>query len=367
MLNDFKFYKILSFAGLFLVLLMSCGGGDDPDDPYIQPEPEHIIPSNLNLTISVVGADTDNPNGDGTGVIKCEASATDAVKYEFRFGGGVVVENTTGKAEHIYTEEGTNTYTVYVYAYSSTNDNISTSEKVIVYVTPESFDTLIFSDEFNTEISGSPDDSKWNYDIGTGDWGWGNNEAQYYTSRTDNVVVEDGLLKITAKKESYQGSEYTSTRMKTQGKFNFTYGRVEVRAKLPQGGGTWSAIWMLGSNITSVGWPACGEVDIMEHVGNNQGHVQSAMHTPSSSGNTQNKGGRNIATVSSEFHVYVVEWTSEEMIFMVDDIEHYRYSPSSKNMDNWPYDANQFIILNVAMGGGMGGNIDPNFTQSSME
>jgi len=181
------------------------------------------------------------------------------------------------------------------------------------------------------------------------------------------VKVEGGFLKITAKKESYEGSDYTSTRMKTQGKFDFTYGRVEVRAKLPTGGGTWPAIWMLGSSIGSVGWPACGEVDIMEHVGNNQGHVSSAMHTPSSFGGTVNHDSQFFDNVSSEFHVYAVEWTSEKMVFSVDDKVHYTYNPPTKNSSTWPYYEPQFIILNVAMGGGFGGTIDSDFSSSTME
>ena len=124
---------------------------------------------------------------------------------------------------------------------------------------------LVWADEFNTK--GAPDSTKWSYDIGTGDWGWGNNEKEYYTSRSENVSISKGMLKITALKENYNGSAYTSTRMLTRDKFQFTYGKVEVRAKLPAGVGTWPAIWMLGSNIKTVGWPNCGEIDIMEHKG----------------------------------------------------------------------------------------------------
>ena len=220
---------------------------------------------------------------------------------------------------------------------------------------------LVWADEF--EIDGSPCSDNWTYDLGAG--GWGNGEAQYYTR--DNAVVNNGFLKITVKKEVFNGSQYTSSRMLTKGKFDFTYGKVEVRAKLPKGGGTWPAIWMLGSNIDTVGWPACGEVDIMEHVGNNQGTVQSAMHTPSSYGGTVNHGQQFLDDVSSEFHVYAVEWTSEKMIFSVDDVVHYTYNPSTKDNNTWPYDADQFIILNIAMGGGFGGAIDPNFVSSTMQ
>jgi len=224
---------------------------------------------------------------------------------------------------------------------------------------------LLWSDEFDG--SGVPDSTKWGYDIGTGSNGWGNGESQYYTNRLENVKVENGFLIITAKAESYERSNYTSSRLLTQGKFDFTYGRVEVKAKLPSGGGTWPAIWMLGANFPTAGWPACGEIDIMEHAGNRQGIVQSAMHTSSSSGNTVNLGSQTLSDVSTEFHVYSLEWSADEMIFSVDDVVHYRYNPATKNSDTWPYNKDQFIILNVAMGGGFGGTINPNFVQSSME
>lgn len=227
------------------------------------------------------------------------------------------------------------------------------------------FAELVWQDEF--DIDGAPAETNWNYDIGKGGNGWGNNEAQYYTDRPDNVVVEDGLLKITAKKENYEGSDYTSSRLKTQGKFYFTYGRVDIRAKLAGGGGTWPAIWMLGSNITTVGWPKCGEADIMEYVGNNPGTVQSAIHTPSSSGATINYKSTSISEETSEFHTYSVIWTEDRMSFLIDDVAFYTYNPEVKDAATWPFDANQFLILNVAMGGNLGGTIDPNFTESVME
>jgi beta-glucanase (GH16 family) len=124
---------------------------------------------------------------------------------------------------------------------------------------------------------------------------------------------------------------------------------------------------MLGASITQVGWPACGEIDIMEHAGNNQGVVSSALHTTSSSGATINHGDQRINDVSQEFHVYQLYWNKDEMIFSVDDVEHYRYNPADKNNATWPFDADQFLILNVAMGGTFGGAIDGNFSSSSME
>lgn len=224
------------------------------------------------------------------------------------------------------------------------------------------YSDLVWADEFDTD--GSPNASRWTYDLGTGDNGWGNGEVQSYTDNTENVSIADGILKITAKKE---GSGYTSARIKTQGLYDFTYGRVDVRAKLPEGGGTWPAIWLLGSSFTSIGWPACGEIDIMEAVGNNPGHVQAAIHTPSSHGATVNTGSKPVPDASSEFHVYSVNWSPNQITFLVDDEIYYTYKPETKNDDTWPFNAPHFIILNVAMGGTLGGNIDPNFTQSSME
>lgn len=365
MKKHIKYYKPFAILGLVLIVFFSCGGGGD-DDPFTPtpPESEKNIPTNLTLDITIVGADAINTNGDGKGVIKCVANATDVVKYEFRFGNGAEVTNTTGKAEYTYTERGTNNYSVSVYAYSKTGDYINTFQQIKIIVTRPPFNKLVFSDEFDT--NGSPDETKWNYDIGTGSNGWGNGEKQYYTKRSENVIVEGGFLKITAKKENYESSAYTSTRMLTAGKFDFTYGKVEVRAKLPFGEGTWPAIWMLGSNISTVSWPACGEIDIMEHWGHNQNVVQSAMHTPSSNGNTINHGAQTINDVSTAFHVYTVEWDDQEIVFAVDGKVHYTYKPASKNSDNWPFTANQFIILNVAMGGSWF-TIDPNFETSTME
>lgn len=224
---------------------------------------------------------------------------------------------------------------------------------------------LIWQDEFDSP--GAPDSNYWNYDIGRGSNGWGNNEAQYYTDRAENVIVEDGLLKIKALRESYMGAEYTSSRLRTQDKFEFTYGRVDVRAKLAGGGGTWPAIWMLGANFDIVGWPRCGEIDIMEYVGNAPGKVQSALHTPSSSGATVNYKQTEIQNETEEFHIYSVIWSEQQITFLVDDVKFYTYRPSEQNEATWPFDRDQFLILNVAMGGTLGGTIDPGFVSSQME
>lgn len=227
------------------------------------------------------------------------------------------------------------------------------------------YERLEWSDEFNDD--GQPSSQKWNYDIGTGNWGWGNGEQQYYTQRESNVTISEGTLKIKAKKETYSGSAYTSARMKTQGKYSFIYGKVEVRAKLPKGGGTWPAIWMLGNNISTVSWPACGEIDIMEHKGNDVGNISSAIHNTSGSGATPYFNEQYIADVTDEFHIYGITWTPNKIEFTVDGNIHYTYNPNSKNKENWPFNKSQFLILNVAMGGTLGGNIAPNFTEGTME
>ena len=351
--NPFKLHKIILNVILFSTLFFSCSGGNDDSDPI-----DISIPSNLSLTANIVGATTTNPNGDGSGAVIFNFAADNATSYKINLGNGEIIETSSNSLTYTFSGGGITNYNVYVSAYKA--DKFITKN---ITITIKVNTGLIFSDEFDS--SGSPNTGKWTYDLGAG--GWGNNESQYYTKRTDNVVIANGILTITAKKESYEGAEYTSSRMKTQGKFDFTYGKVEVRAKLPTGGGTWPAIWMLGSSISTLGWPACGEVDIMEHVGNNQGRVQSALHTPSSYGGTINHGSQTLDDVSTAFHVYAVEWTADKMIFSVDGVPHYTYNPSPKNSNTWPFNDDQFIILNVAMGGGFGGAIDPNFVSSTME
>lgn len=221
------------------------------------------------------------------------------------------------------------------------------------------FTNLVWSDEFNTD--GAPDSSKWGYDLGAG--GWGNGEAQYYTNSANNVIVQGGNLKITAKAETFSGSNYTSARLKSENKFEFTYGKVEVRAKLPSGGGTWPAIWMLGQNYATNTWPACGEIDIMEHKGNEQNKIYGTLHYPGNSGGNGNGNSTTIANASTEFHVYKTVWTASSVKLYVDDVLFHTVI----NNGTLPFNADFFLILNVAMGGTFGGAISPAFLQSSME
>ena len=357
---------MLYITHIVLVFLLSCSGGGD--DSEIIEQPQEIVPKNLSLTIAISGSNTMNPNGDGSGNIVCTATATDAISYGFKVGSGAEIKNTTGEFNYTCSTEGSNDYVITVFAYSSTGNAVSDFKKVTVFVT-ESGPQLVWSDEFDTD--GAPDASKWGFDLGNGCpdlCGWGNGEKQYYTNRTDNVKVENGVLKIIAKKEDYQGSGYTSAKLLTKGKFDFTYGRVDVRAKLPSGSGTWPAIWMLGANIDTVEWPKCGEIDIMEHWGYNPAVISSATHTPSCSGGCPDTkvGETTISDYSTEFHVYSVEWTENELNFLIDGNIKYSYKPAVKNSSTWPYNAPQFLILNVAMGGSWF-SIDPNFTESVME
>lgn len=227
---------------------------------------------------------------------------------------------------------------------------------------------LVWADEFETP--GAPDDTKWTYDLGDGcpgNCGWGNNEDQFYTSDAANVIVEGGVLKITAIRESVGGKSFTSARLKTQGLFAFTEGRIDVRAKVPAGGGTWPAAWMLGSDITSVGWPACGEIDILEYKGNESSTIYGTTHTPSGFGGTAIGGTTTLATANSEFHVYSAIWTAESIEFLVDDVVYFTYNPTTKNQETYPFDNDFFILLNLAMGGTFGGTIDPAVNQAVYE
>lgn len=236
------------------------------------------------------------------------------------------------------------------------------------------FNQLVWADEFDG--NGPIDPTKWHHQTQLPNGGsWFNNERQHYTNRVDNSYVEDGFLHIVAKRENFtdQGETKSFTSARLNSKFAFTYGRVEARAKLPFGQGTWPAIWMLGKNVNepggywastygNTGWPACGEIDIMEHWGNNQNFVQSALHTPSSFGATENHGGTFAEDVSNTFHVYALEWTPEEMRFSIDGAVYYTYAPNSQNSATWPFDADQYLLLNVAIQG----QVASNFTQSPM-
>ena len=222
-------------------------------------------------------------------------------------------------------------------------------------------DVLVWAEEFNE--AGPICNENWQFDLGTGQNGWGNEELQHYTDRPENIIIENGVLRITAKAESFQGSNYTSARIKSQDRFEFTYGKIEARAKLPTGGGTWPALWLLGADFETNPWPAAGEIDYMEHVGNNQDEIFSSLHYPGNFGGNAITESINVPNVSDEFHIYAVEWTSQEIRFSVDGNVYHTFA----NSIALPFNKDFFLIVNVAMGGTFGGNVDPAFQESSME
>ena len=239
------------------------------------------------------------------------------------------------------------------------------------------FEKLVWSDEFNE--NGPINSDKWFHQTelpAGGDWYGG--LLNHYTNRIENAFVKDSVLNIVAKKEIFndQGEikEYTSARLNS--KFAFTYGRVEVRAKLPTGIGTWPAIWMLNKNIDEPGaywqkqgfgttyWPVCGEVDIVEHWGNRQNYIQSAVHTESSAGDdVLNLGGKVLENVSHQFHIYSMEWYEDKMVFAVDGDVYYTYQPEIRNSSTWPFTSDQYLLLNIAIEP----DIDPSFEESTMQ
>ncbi len=220
------------------------------------------------------------------------------------------------------------------------------------------YEDLIWEDEF--DVDGAPDPNNWTYDLGTGSDGWGNQELQTYTDNAENVIVEDGLLKITALAD---GGSYTSARLKSEGLFEFTYGRVEVRAKLPSSIGTWPAIWMLGADYLTNTWPACGEIDIMEQKGQDKNTVLATVHHPAVSPGAGDSASTVLTTSTSQFHNYTVEWTPDTIVFLVDDTVYHTVA----NSPDLPFESDFFLILNIAMGGTLGGDVDPAFTEDTME
>jgi beta-glucanase (GH16 family) len=240
---------------------------------------------------------------------------------------------------------------------------------------------LVWSDEFDN--NGAVNSTKWFHQTQLPAGGsWFNGEVQHYTNQLTNSFVNGGFLNIVSKKEPFtdQGitKQYTSARLNS--KFAFLYGRVDIRAKIPTNQGTWPALWLLGKNINEDGgffdaqfgttnWPACGEIDIMEHgITQSQpaGYVQSAIHTPSSFGNTINHGGTIASNLGTDYHVYSMNWSPFQITFLLDGVAFYTYNPAVKNASTWPFNAEQYLLLNIAMGG-VAGTIPSNFTQASME
>lgn len=212
--------------------------------------------------------------------------------------------------------------------------------------------TPTWQDEFSTGTA--PDPAKWNFEVGGG--GWGNNELQYYTPGT-NSTVSGGNLIITAKKETLSGREFTSSRMTTKGKGDWVYGRMEVRAKLPKGRGTWPAIWMFPTDLSYGNWPASGEIDIMEHVGYDANNIHFSLHSAAYNfmkGN-QKTATKIIPTATDDFHTYRVDWTPYSIKGFIDGEQYFESVNPNNGYTSWPYDKRFFLLLNIAVGGDWGG------------
>jgi len=333
--------KTCLLALLVLIMNMSC-----------KKEAKAVEPTNLQLVVTV--------SKDGSGRVDFVATATNASRYLFSFGQGTneSIRSNDGKAYTIYAESGT--YTVKAIAYSTTDKSVEITQQITVdknevidntgYTSPETYPgmTLAWQDEFN----GSELDSKfWSFEEGNGTEGWGNWELQYY--RKENTKVNNGYLTITAKKESFGGKEYTSSRLKTQGKKDFLYGRIDFRAKLPKGQGIWPAFWALGANINTTPWPFSGEIDIMEMVGGGAGkdntlhgtvHYEDGGHKYIGGSTTLKSGD-----FYDKFHVFSIVWTPTSIKWYLDNEEFYSFDTTGANKDEFrkPY----FLLINLAVGG----------------
>lgn len=334
------------------------------------------------------------------GSVSVTAQADGALSYRFSFGDNTVTDNTTGVIDYTYNNKGT--YTIAVWAFfneSKSSYNLKTNIIEIVNASGESTNggfldlsetvteyegyDLVWNDEFNYD--GAPLDSRWHlqYKPIQG-WGWANGEQQHHTTRRDNSFVSDGTLKIVAKRESftYNGTKKAYTSARLNSKFDMQYGRIDVRAKLPSKGGTWPAIWTLGTNVNElgnyhgdsdgdVGWPRCGEIDILEQRGNQKENVLGTFHWGATSppydygsyGETKSISQLGISDVSSSFHLYSLVWTQQSLKIYVDN----KFIVSLTNTGNVPFDNPHYLILNVAMGGDLGGSIPSSFDQDVME
>lgn len=343
---------LIGSLGIFFIGLSACNKKNTT--------PDLVLPTNLQTTISHT-----------SGNASVQATAQNANFYSFTFyenGDSTTIESQQGTASYTFGQSGT--YTIKTKAHTTLNNYIQKIDQVVIFVDSVSTGApttgytspltypglnLVWSDEFN----GSTLSSDWTYDIGTGSNGWGNNELQYYTN--DNVQVSNGLLQITAKSETFNAQDYTSTRIKTQGLKSWKYGRVDVRAALPYGKGIWPAIWMLGDNITSVSWPACGEIDIVELIGGQGLNDRTAHGTAHWSNNGSHaQFGNSISLPSGkfadEFHVFSIVWNQNSITWLMDNVVYNTLDVTPAELSE--FQENFFLIMNVAVGGNWPGNPD---------
>jgi beta-glucanase (GH16 family) len=327
-----------------------------------------------------VPVDTSNPSEltlevtlakDGSGVADIQALATHAIEYQLFVNGGSdpVATNSSGTFRYTFLRSGI--YIVEVRAFGSSGKFVKETREVLVSMEDavpldKGYSTSLvqkgYELQWNDEFEGnSVNLSNWKFEIGNGcpnNCGWGNNEKEYY--RKENTTVAEGVLKIEARAESFQGFPYTSSRLISERLQSFRYGRVDIRALLPKGQGLWPALWMLGSNIGSVGWPSCGEIDIMEMIGG-QGRdntVHGTIHWDNNGEHAKVGGSSSlpVGTFADEYHVFTILWDETSIKWLVNDRAYYSVSIEGESMGEFhqPF----FFILNVAVGGNWPGSPD---------
>jgi beta-glucanase (GH16 family) len=380
--KNHKKMKKLIIPILAIIALASCGTKDKPITPVELPSmvissispfegdlPTSTISFKVNLsratdqTVTVDFATADGTAGAGADYVAKMGTLT----FKPQTTEGVIDITVVGDT----LKEADETFSVVLS--KATNATIATGTGV---ATIRNDDTYIFipSDGYSTpdnytgyakewadEFNGTALDlTSWGFDVGGS--GWGNNELQYYTNnRPDNVYLNNGNLVIQAKKEAFSGKEYTSTRMLTKGKKEFTFGRIDIRAKLPVAKGIWPALWMLGKKIDQTNWPACGEIDIMELVGKDPNKVYGTLHWAGTTGARVQYGTSYTlptGTFADKFHVFTLVWEADKAEIFMDDISYYKFSKSNVGGVAYPFNEPFFLIFNVAVGGDWPGSPD---------
>ena len=317
---------------LLLLLFISC----TEDNININADP-------TNLTVEVLSVDFETLHA----VI--QASAENAIKYKFFIDDSKTpaMENSSGLFEYVFEEQ--TSYGIEVRAYGESGKYIKQNQQISFLndTTHEGY-KLIWSDEFNGNIVNT---SYWTFETGTGYGGWGNNEWQYY--KQENAWLDNGSLIIEARKENYSGSDYTSARIITKEKESFKYGRIDIRAILPEGQGIWPALWMLGDNISSAGWPKCGEIDIMEMIGGNnrENTTHGTLHWDNNGEHIYEGESYSLTSgiFADKFHVFSIIWDETSISWLVDEIQFYEHDITPDHMSE--FHQKFFLIFNVAVGG----------------
>lgn len=349
--------KNLVFVICATIFLMGC-----KEDPPVNTAE---LPTNLSFTVEESATEE--------GFVTVEAAATNQNYFTIIFNDqddSTIIESNSGVETYQYLQEGD--FTIRVRANTSYTDYISSSKTINIdfeepdlsdtsgYRTPLSYPgySFVWQDEFDGTSLNMND---WNFETGNGSGGWGNNELQYY--REENTTVANGHLTIEAKTEPFNGFNYTSSRLTTQNKVSFQYGRIDIRAKLPYGQGMWPALWMLGDNINSVGWPRCGEIDIMELVGGNvpgggDNKVHGTVHWDNAGTKADYGAGTTLSSgiFAEKYHVFSLVWDSQKIVWLLDDVEFNSIEITDPNLSE--FRAKFFFIFNVAVGGNWPGSPD---------